>query len=186
MAKIKREPITDVRSELINFIGFLKDTGQGSISPGKVKLAERQALERAIARLGISTDGVIDAIERSSGPDHAREHALLSLWNALASAYTIGSEGTLSANSKVAAASAQADRARGAKDQRRQEDQEFQIIKRVVDQRRGPGDEKRPWKFGRAMLDDVNRALGAAGLDPLKRCDKLARYLESLQSSPHP
>jgi len=46
---------------------------------------------------------VIDAIESSGSHEHAREreHALLSLWGALYSAYAIGSHGTVSENTKA-------------------------------------------------------------------------------------
>jgi hypothetical protein len=96
---MKREPITDVRAEVQDFVRFLRETGEASLETKN--LPERKTLQRAVDRLDHSTSAVIDAIESSGSYEHAREHALLSLWGALYSAYAIGSHGTVSENTKA-------------------------------------------------------------------------------------
>ena len=97
---MKREPITDIRAEVQDFVRFLRETGEGSLETKN--LPERETLKRAVDKLGHSIDAVVDTIERSSGlHELVREHALLSLWEALYSAYAIGSHGTVSENTEV-------------------------------------------------------------------------------------
>ncbi len=96
---MKREPITDIRAEVQDFVRFLRETGEASLETKN--LPERKTLQRAVDRLDHSTSAVIDVIESSGSHEHAREHALLSLWDALYSAYAIGSHGTVSENTEV-------------------------------------------------------------------------------------
>jgi hypothetical protein len=96
---MKREPITDIRAEVQDFVRFLRETGEGSLETKN--LPERETLKRAVDKLGHSVNEVVNVIERSVSHEHAREHALHSLWGALYSAYAIGSYGTVSENTEV-------------------------------------------------------------------------------------
>jgi hypothetical protein len=105
--KTKQKPVKDVRWDLQFFIRFLRKTGEGSLK-AKFNLPEREALQRAVQRLTNQhnqrtsvTDSLIGILERCDIPEHTREVALHNLWSALASAYTIGSKGTVSKNTKA-------------------------------------------------------------------------------------
>jgi hypothetical protein len=96
----KSKPVKDVRFDLQFFIRFLTKTGKGSLA-AKGELPAREELEQAVQTLPPCARSLIGIIERSGVPDHAREVALHNLWSALASAYTIGSEGTRSRNARA-------------------------------------------------------------------------------------
>jgi len=96
-----------------SFIRFLKKTGEGSLK-AKFSLPQRARLQRAVDNLDHSTSAVIDAIERLQW-DHERKHVLHALWSALACAYMIGSEGTISDNTIAFAANDRAAKMRDAK-----------------------------------------------------------------------
>jgi hypothetical protein len=96
----KQKPVKDVRWDLQFFIRFLRKTGEGSLK-AKFDLPEREALQRAVQKLDPCAKSLIGIIEKSGIPEDVQEVALHNLWSALASAFTIGSEGTRSRNTKA-------------------------------------------------------------------------------------
>jgi hypothetical protein len=173
---IGSETFTDVRLELEQFIEFLMETGKDSL---KAKIPDKRELHRAATTLGIATGAVVSVINQSESRE-VRNAALVNLWSALASAFVIGSHGTLSDNSKVAASHAQAQDAREKESKRRKEDPTptMLVISKVVSQHLRPGDELHPWKTADAMLGDVNRALQAKGLRDVNR-DRIVRFIKN-------
>ena len=97
----KREPVTDIRAEVQDFVRFLRETGEASLET-KFDLPERDLLQRRVQILGPCAESLIGIIEKSGIPEETREVALHNLWSVLMSAYIIGSEGTISENTKVA------------------------------------------------------------------------------------
>jgi hypothetical protein len=100
----KRKPITDaragpVRTGLQDLIERLVGTGKASLEAG-LKLPEREALRHATAHLGPCTKSLIGIIEESGISPGMQKAALLSLWGALEDAFMIGSQGTVSENTK--------------------------------------------------------------------------------------
>jgi len=96
---MKREPITNIRAEVQDFVRFLRETGEASLETKN--LPERKTLQRAVRRVGPCVESLIFIIENSGIPEDVQEVALLNLWSALASAYMIGSQGTVSENTEV-------------------------------------------------------------------------------------
>jgi hypothetical protein len=96
----KQKPVKDVRRDLQSFIRFLRKTGEGSLK-AKFDLPERDMLQRRVQSLPPCAKSLISIIETSGIPEHAQEVALHNLWSVLASAYIIGSEGTVGENTKV-------------------------------------------------------------------------------------
>jgi hypothetical protein len=154
MKRTKQKPVKNVRWDLQFFIRFLTKTGEGSLN-AKFDLPEREALQRAVERLGASTDSLIGVIERSGIPNEAREVALHNLWSCLGSAYTIGSQGTLSANSKVVAKKQQVSRAQQGAKKRHQEDQVNKIINAEIYRHRRRGGENRMYKSAESIARDA-------------------------------
>jgi hypothetical protein len=119
----KSVPIENLRSELQDFIRFLRETGENSL---KVDIPEREALQRAVQRLTNQhnqrtsvTDSLIGILDSCEMPEHTRDVALQNLWSALASAFIIGentrsrntmSVGTAAGRSKAAQTREPADR----------------------------------------------------------------------------
>jgi hypothetical protein len=97
----KQKPVKDVRWDLRFFIRFLRKTGEGSLK-AKFDLPERELLQARVQKLGPCAESLIGIIEKSGIPEDAKWVALHNLWSVLASAYIIGSEGTISENTKVA------------------------------------------------------------------------------------
>jgi hypothetical protein len=96
----KQKPVKDVRWDLRFFIRFLRKTGEGSLK-AKFDLPEREALQRAVQKLDPCAKSLIGIIEGSGIPEADRWVALHNLWSVLASAYIIGSEGTVGKNTEV-------------------------------------------------------------------------------------
>jgi hypothetical protein len=179
MASIGGEPITDVRRDLKQFVETLIEVGKASLQS---KIPDRKDLQRAVDKLDNSADAadVVGAVTRAIGqsePGEAQEHALLCLWGALASAYIIGSRGTLSDNSKKVAKQVQAQEMRATTSKRRQEDPTTQILSEAVDKHLRPGDEAHPYKAADAMLISVNQAIESQGVPPAKR-NRIAKIIK--------
>jgi hypothetical protein len=178
--KTRQRPVGDIRRELQFFIRFLRKTGEGSLKV-KFDLPEREALQRAVQMLDPDTKSLIDIIDRSGNPDHAREAALHNLWSALASAYVIGSEGTISKNTEIAIVNKRSDKMREAKGKRRQENPENQIIKESVLRNR-VGDKGHLYKAADVVLNEalpILRARGSKLTDKAVR-GRAVRMLEKL------
>jgi len=170
--QMKYEPITDIRTELLDFVRFLHETGNYSIGAG-INLPERDVLQRAVAKLSPAVDSVIAATDRDGD-------AALALWNALASAFIIGSRGTISDNTKTALAYDNTAKMRKGKAAKK--NPKDMIMRQVVDQKLQPGDRDQPWKAAAAMLDSVNQALEEAGQKQLKSPTSIVTYLNKTQS----
>lgn len=95
----KQKPVKDVRWDLRFFIRFLRKTGEGSLK-AKFDLPERDLLQRRVQILPPCAESLIGIIEESGIPEEAKWVALHNLWSVLASAYIIGSEGTVSKNTE--------------------------------------------------------------------------------------
>ncbi|WMT73864.1 hypothetical protein [Bradyrhizobium sp. Ash2021] len=159
----KRSPATDVRLDLQDFIRFLRETGEKSLEV-KFDLPEREALQHAVQELDPATKSLIGVIERSGIPDEAREVAMHNLWSALASAYMIGSEGTISDNTEVAIANKRTDKMRGAKSKRQQDNPENKIIWEAALRNRAAG-ESRLYKAADVVVNEALPVLRARGCE---------------------
>jgi hypothetical protein len=141
MAKPKRKSVADARSRAIecpcrtglqDFSESLVGMGKASLEAG-LDLPEREALQRAVQKLGPYAESLIGIIERSGISEGIQKAILLDVWGALTSAYTIGSQGTISENTKKGIDNLHAAGMRGGKDRRRREDPENLIIQEEVD-----------------------------------------------------
>jgi hypothetical protein len=168
--KTRRRPAGDTSRELQSFIRFLRKTGEGSLKAA-FELPEREALQRAVQMLDPDTKSLIHIVDGSGIPDHAREVVLHNLWSALASAYLIGSEGTISKNTEVAIANMRSEKMREAKGMHRNENPQNQIIKESVLRNR-VGDKGRLYKVADVVVNEVQPILLAKGF---KLTDKAVR-----------
>jgi hypothetical protein len=167
-------------TELETFVRVLIDTGNASLE-SKVKIPDREPLQWAIDKLSRFC-AAFEAIEQSHAnyPHKAVIRRSL-VRSALAAAYEIGQHGTISANTKRAAAEAKAEEMREAGGKQLQDDPDRETTMRIISEVvechrvRRHGD-AHPYKMARAILPNVNQALEAKGLDPVNR-DRIARYI---------
>jgi hypothetical protein len=117
---------------LQGLIRFLIEGGENSLTV-PFHLPEREALQRAVRGLGPCTQSLIGIIEGSGVPEHQRSLALIHLRSALAFAYTIGADGTMSENTQAAINSIRLRGAREARNKPRRESPENQIIRKEVE-----------------------------------------------------
>jgi hypothetical protein len=131
-AGVKAKPKRKRKLTLQGLVRFLIEGGENSLKV-TFDLPNRESLQRAVWGLGPCAQSLVSIIEGSGIPEHQRALALIHLRSALAFAYTIGADGTMSENTKAAIYSIRTREMREEGDKRRCEDPENQIIMEAVE-----------------------------------------------------